>query len=61
MHKRFIRHYSRVLRLLVHRPPLPSKQSQHNEQNDSNCDAPVDVIVGLAAEVETGEAVDDAA
>lgn len=60
MHKRFLRHDPRVLRLLARRPSLPSKQSKHNDQNNSNCDAPVDIVVRLSTEIEAGEAVYDA-
>jgi hypothetical protein len=60
MHTRLVRRDPRALRLLAHRPPLPSKQSKHNSQNDGNRDSPVDIIVRLPTEFEAGEAVDDA-
>jgi hypothetical protein len=60
MHKRLVRRDPRALRLLAHRPLLPSKQSKHNAQDNGNCDPPVDIIVRLSAKAEAGEAVDDA-
>jgi hypothetical protein len=56
----FVRRDPRVLVLLARRPPLPSKQTKHSNQNDGNRDSPVDIVVRLPAEVEAREAVDDA-
>jgi hypothetical protein len=60
MHKRLVRRDPRALSLLAHRPPLPSKQSKYNNQDNGNRNSPVDIVVRLPAEVEAGEAVNDA-
>jgi hypothetical protein len=44
----------------LNRPSLPTKKCQNDNQNNSYRSTVVSIVVWLAAEVEAGEAIDDA-